>query len=533
VSVTPAGSGGSGVGGNGGIGGNTTAPFSPAAGAFRRLTTSEFRNSVTDLLGPVTIGEIEPDSWSAGFATVGASEVSLSATGVEKYQNVIDAMTTEVFANTARRDQLVGCVPANAQDSACFRSYITRFGRLAWRRTLTTAQIDRYVQLAGSLSTTLGDVWQGVRQTTNALLGSPYFLYRAERGKPTPADAKVWAYSSFEMASRLSYFLTNTAPDALLLGAAERDALATAAGVQAEAERLLAGAPGRRSIGTFATELYRLEVVAARAKDATRFPQYTPALKDAIVREVPAALQALLLDDNASAMSMFTNRSTFVNLELARLYGLPTAGLTTTSWTRVSLPADGPRAGILGSAAFLGLNATQLEGSPTNRGKFLREQVFCQTIPDPPPDVSTNLPDPPAGVILTKREKLAAHEVKPTCAACHSLMDPLGLPMENFDAIGQYRATDQGKTIDVSGDVDGVKFVGPAALGDLLSKNEEVMSCMVRNVYRFATGRHESPGEERVIADLGAKFKTSGNKMRGLMLDIVTSDGFRLVAPGM
>jgi hypothetical protein len=230
---------------------------------------------------------------------------------------------------------------------------------------------------------------------------------------------------------------------------------------------------------------------------------------------------------------MFTSRSTFVNLELARLYGLPTAGLTNTSWTRVTLPADGPRAGILGTAAFLGLNATQLEGSPTNRGKFIREHVFCQTIPDPPPDVTTNLPDPPPGVILTKREKLSAHQTKPTCAACHSLMDPLGLPMENFDAIGGYRATDQGKTIDVSGDVDGVKFVGPAALGDLLSKNDEVMSCMVRNVYRYATGHHESPGEERVIAELGARFKTSGHKMRGLMLDIVTSDGFRLVAPGM
>ena len=510
-----------------------TPAFSPAPGAFRRLTASEFQNSMRDLLGPVAIGELEPDTFSAGFATVGASEVSLSSTGVEKYQNVIDAATTEVFADTARRDKLVGCVPANAQDSACFRSFVTRFGRLAWRRPLTAAQTDRFVQLAGSLSTTLGDVSQAVRLTANALLASPYFLYRAELGKPTPADAKVWAYSSLEMASRLSYFLTNSAPDATLLGAAERDALTTVDGVRAEADRLLAGETGRRSIGNFATELFRLEVVGARAKDPTLFPQYTPALKNAIVREVPAVMQSLVLDANASAMSLFTTRSTFVNLDLARLYGLPTAGLTADSWTRVMLPADGPRAGILGAAAFLGLNATQKEGSPTNRGKFIREQMFCQVIPEPPPGVVTNIPDPPAGVILTKREKLVAHQSVASCAACHQVMDPLGLPMENFDAIGQFRATDQGKTIDVSGNLDGVPFVGPAALGDLLSKSDEVMSCMVKNLYRYATGHHEGMGEERVIADLGNRFKTSGHKMRTLMLDIVTSDGFRLVAPGM
>jgi len=133
---------------------------------------------------------------------------------------------------------------------------------------------------------------------------------------------------------------------------------------------------------------------------------------------------------------------------------------------------------------------------------------------------------------MTKRDKLAKHrEQGATCAGCHSLMDPLGLPLENFDAIGAYRATDQGLTIDVSGDLDGKAFNGPIELGQILSQSDQASSCLVRNLYRYATGVTEAAGQEPTIAQLATQFQAESRDLRKLMLDLVSSDGFRLVSP--
>lgn len=196
----------------------------------------------------------------------------------------------------------------------------------------------------------------------------------------------------------------------------------------------------------------------------------------------------------------------------------------------MELPADGLRAGLLGTGAFLSLYANQKEGSPTQRGKFIRQFLLCQKIPDPPPNVSTVLKDPPPGVVLTKREKLSAHREQATCAGCHQLMDPMGLPLENFDAIGQYRQTEHGRTIDASGDFNGTPFNGPVELGKLLAQSPDVSACLVRNLYRYATGHSEVDGEQPLIAQLSTSFAASGHDFQNLMLDLVTSDGFRFVA---
>ncbi|MEO8183492.1 MAG: DUF1592 domain-containing protein, partial [Deltaproteobacteria bacterium] len=378
--------------------------FAPGKGALKRLTDSEFRNSLRDLLGDVTLGELEPDSWSDGFAKVGSSVVSISANGVDKYQLAIDSATAQVFADATRRAALVGCEPQLAEDP-CVDAFIARFGRSSWRRPLTEAQVLRYGELARSTATLLGDVTEAVRLTTNALLFSPYFLYRLERGQADPSS-RWWRFDSYEMASRLAYFLANTTPDATLLEAAERDGLATAEGVRGQAERLLGSVTGRQSIGNFATELFRLAIVRTRAKDPDRFPTYTSTLQSAMAREVPAMFESVVFDERAPALDLFTTRRTFVNRELASLYGLDATGLTDESWVAVDLPPDGLRAGLLGTGAFLSVYANQKEGSPTQRGKFIRELLLCQEIPDPPPDVSTVIEDPPPGVVLTKRERL-------------------------------------------------------------------------------------------------------------------------------
>jgi len=539
--ATPTGTG-AGSGGGAGTGAGTAgtsgtggAPvvFAPSPGAYRRLTASAFRNSLRDLLqGPVTIGNIEPDSWSvAGLASVSAATVSVSAAGVEQYQTAIDAATSQAFADATRRSKLLGCTPKSTTDTACFQSFVTRFGRLAWRQPLTSAQVTRYTDLIANVAATLGDVNEGMRAGMQGLLLSPNFLYRLERGAPPAAAGNgFWQYTSGEVAARLSYFLTNSTPDATLLDLADSKGLDTKEAILAQADRLLGTAAGRESVGNFASELYQLQIIASRAKDP-KFTEYTPALQTAMTQEIPAMFQAIVFDRNASALELLTTRNTFATKELAGLYGLPTTGLSSTSVSAVALPADGLRAGLLTTAGFLSLYANQEEGSPTQRGKFIRETILCQTIPLPPPDVSTVLPDPPAGVIYTKRQRLSMHESQPSCAGCHRLMDPLGLPLENFDAIGKYRSTDQGQPIDASGDLDGSKFNGPVELGQVLAARPEVADCLVRNMYRYGTGHVDAASERPVLDALKSTFRTGGYHVRDLMRDIVASDGFRFVAP--
>lgn len=251
-----------------------------------------------------------------------------------------------------------------------------------------------------------------------------------------------------------------------------------------------------------------------------------------MIREVPSMFEDLVFEQRAPATDLFSTRTTYVNSDLAKHYGLDATGLSSSSWAKVTLPENGLRAGYLGTAAFLSEFANQKEGSPTQRGKFIRTVLLCGVIPEPPPNVATTLADPASGVHQTKRQKLEVHrEQGGTCSGCHALMDPLGLPLENFNAIGAYRETDGGLPIDVTGSLDGVDFNGPIEMGRLLSESERAASCLVRNFYRFATGVLEAKEQEPAIAQLSNQFQSEGRDLQSLMLHLVTSDGFRLVAP--
>lgn len=512
----------------------TPVAFEPAPGAFRRLTKSAFRNSLGDLLGgPVEVGELEPDSWSVGgLPTVSAAAVAISPRGVELYQVVVEEVVNEVFADTPRRDAVLGCQPAATTDTACFQSFVSTFGRRAFRQPLTDAQVTRYTDLITEAATVLDDSYEGMKAGVMGLLTSPYFLYRLEAGEPAATgDSGFWQYTSHEAASRLSYFLTNSTPDEELLDMADRGELQTADQIRAQAERLLDSEAGRESVGNFATELFQLPLIETRAKDPELFPGYTSTLQAGMAAEVPAMLQSIVFDRGASALELFTTRSTFVNDELAALYGLPNPN-TPTGLTSAELPADGLRAGLLGTAGILSMFGNQKEGSPTLRGKFVREVLLCQPIPAPPGDVSTVLPDPPTGVVYTKREKLEMHMADPACAVCHALTDPIGLTLENFDAIGNLRDNDNGKAIDVTGDLSGTGFNGPVELGRLLAETPSTATCLAKHMYRYGTGHVETTAErETVLKDLSSLFEASGYDLRNLMLEIVSTDGFRLVAP--
>jgi hypothetical protein len=273
-------------------------------------------------------------------------------------------------------------------------------------------------------------------------------------------------------------------------------------------------------------EIDRLLSVAA-TKDPSLFPEYVPTLQDAIVREMRGTWESLAFDDKTSALDLFSTTKVVVNAELATIYGLSATDLTSTTFVLRSLPADGPRVGILGELGFLSEFANQKEGSPTLRGKFMRESFMCSIVPPPPPDVT----DPPANMPLTKRQRLEIHRINPACNACHGLMDPMGLPLETFDAIGRYRTTDHGLPIDPSGEFDGLPVTDARSLGQTMSTSVAVANCLVRRYYSYAIGHEERQQDQSVLNTLAASFQASGYKLRDLVLDIATNDAFTSVAP--
>jgi hypothetical protein len=420
----------------------------------------------------------------------------------------------------------VGCDPAAITDEACARSFLQGFGRRAFRRPLDDEELGRYVSLAEDAATTLGDFHAGLEFAVAALLQSPNFLFRVEVGEPDPSDSSRLRYTGYEMASRLSFLFWNTTPDDVLLDAAEAGELVTTAGLVGQVARLLDDPRTRAAMSNFHAERLGIEGLEMITKDAELFPAMSPALASSMREDILRTLDYLAFEEPADFRSVFDTRVAFVDGALAGLYGLPAPA---SGIERAELPADELRLGLLGKAGLLAQNAHVTQTSPTLRGKFVRERVLCQSIPAPPNNVVTIIPEPNPDA-PTMRERLAAHREVASCAACHALMDPIGLAFENFDAIGRYRDTDDGHALDTSGDLDGATFADPKQLASLLRGLPEASDCLVRQLYRYAVAHVESAGEIPVIDALAQDFERSDYGFAELLSAVVQSDGFRYAA---
>jgi len=506
-------------------------PFEAAPGMLRRLTRTQFRNAMKDVFGyTVDINNLDADSWDANFASIGAAVVVTSDQGAEQYNTAVEAAVNQVFNGAAAtRSQFIGCTPTGQASDACLRGYIQTLGLRAWRRPLTSAELDGFGALAASASTTLASPLEGARWATVALFESPYFLYRPELGA-TSAGGGL-RFTGYETAERLAFLLWNSLPDQTLLDQAASGALATADGMRTAAARMLAATAGREAVGNFAEEYLRLDRIATQAKDPMLFPAYGANLQAGMVRDMRDTWTSVVFDDNASAMDLFTTTKVVVNSDLATLYGLDPTGLTSTIFQTRSLPVDGPRAGILSKAALLSEFANQQSGSPTLRGRFIRESLICQTVPPPPPGVNTAAVDQPTNVPMTKRQRLEAHRSAALCASCHNLMDPLGLPLESFDAIGKYRTLDNGLPVDPTSTFEGQAIADSRGLGVAVSQSVSVAQCFVQKYYQYAVGHELRDADGSVLNALAKAFHSSGYKMQDLILAAVTSDAFSSVAP--
>jgi hypothetical protein len=502
--------------------------YAAPAGMLRRLTSTQFRNAVRDVFGVDTdVTQLDGDSWDGNFAVIGAASVVTSDLGAERYETAIENAVNTVFADATARAKFIGCTPTGGTSDTCVRGLVQNLGLRAWRRPLVTAELDRLMSVAATAATTLGSPIEGARWAIVALFASPNFLYRPELG--APATDGTLRLTGYEMASRLAFLVWNSLPDQTLLDAAASGSLGTADGIKAAVERMLDAPAGREAASAFAEEYLRLDRIQTQAKDPSLFPEYATALQAGMVRDIRDTWAVLAFDDKASVLNLFTTPTVVVNKELATLYGLDTSGLTSTNFVTRSLPADGPRLGLLSKAGFLSEFANQKEGSPTLRGRYMQEQLLCTPIPNPPPDVNTMLPDLP-NMPMTKRQRLEAHRTVPSCSGCHEYMDPLGLPLENFDAIGRYRTTDQGLMIDPSGSFDGIDVADSRALGAAIAGDVNVGRCIFRKYYSYAMGHVERAEDGSVENALVDSFQASGFKLRDLIVSLVTSDAFSTVA---
>jgi hypothetical protein len=505
-----------------------TAAFTPAPSTLRRLTTVQYRNSLRDLLPGTTVKvDLEPDTALEGLYSIGAARVSLSPTATEQFETVALDVAHQAMSNTATRGALVGCTPAGMTDDGCARSFITKFGRRAWRRDLTDEEITRWATLATTASGMVKDFHGGLEYALAGLLQSPHFIYREELGAADPAEPTRRVFGGYELASRLSYLLLNTTPDDTLLDAAKAGQLGSPAGLGAQAQRLLAQAGAHDAMSSFFAELYQLDQLDNLPQLPAAFPLMTPTLGASMRAETLKVLDDIALGGDNDYRNFFDTTTTYVNAELAKVYGL--TGVTGTALVKTTLPANGPRAGFLGQASFLAMSSHADSGSPTRRGKFIREVLLCSAVPAAPPDVDTTFPvDAPGATKRTTRQKLEQHRTAgSSCMACHSVMDPVGLGLENFDGLGTYRTMEAGQTIDASGNLDGATFTDARGLSAALKNHSKLASCLARGVLRYAMGHVETDGEQSVVDAVSAQFATDGYKFKSLLYSVVASASFR------
>lgn len=499
-----------------------------APAALPRLTAEQYRNTLVELFGKAApSGPLEDDTKPYLFYNIGASTTTLSELGVQLYEESADALSRYAFADPARRAAFVGCTPA-APGDACVESFLRKFGRRVVRRPLTEDEVARWLNVSKTLADP--DAWEGLRLAVAGLIQSPHFLYRVDLGSAGESASRR-KLDGYELASRLSFLLWNQGPDEALLDAAERGELDTREGVAMAAERLLDDPRARGAVQAFFRQYLDLGRLEGINRNPATYPLFTPGITDAMRREVELIVDDLVFETRGDARSIFSTRTTYVNTDLAALYGVDAPGATKTEFVEVELPADGPRAGILTFGAFLTMNAHESYTSPTARGKYVRERVLCLEVPAPPPGVDTSLDPVPMGEPpKTVRERMEQHRTNPSCASCHSFMDPPGFLFEHFDSSGAYRTVQEGVLpIDSSGDLDGTPLADARGLATILETDPRVGRCMVRQLYRHAQGRLETPGEALALEDLADRFAAASFDFRSLLIELVTHDAFRFV----
>ncbi|HVI02463.1 MAG TPA: DUF1592 domain-containing protein, partial [Enhygromyxa sp.] len=418
------------------------------------------------------------------------------------------------------RDLIVTCDPALDGEEACLRQIIDEFVTRAWRRPLTPTEVDALMGLYQVVVDEGEGFDDALRVILEAALISPHFLFRVELD-PDPTSLEPHPINDYELASRLSYFLWSSMPDAELFALAAAGTLHEPEVLEQQVERMLADSRSEALVQNFAGQWLYIRALDDLFKDTWTFPNFDDDLRASMRVEMQEFFRSFITE--ARPMSDLINgTSTVVDDRLAAIYGVEPVG---NGWVALDL-AELPRRGLLTSPGLMTVLSHPETTSPVKRGKWILDQLLCLPPPPPPPDIDIPPPDPDAGE--TMREQLAKHREDPLCASCHDLMDPLGLAFENYDAIGQWRTHDKEFLIDASGEVptDGDTFQNAVELADLLAADQEFPGCTVRKTFIYALGRGLTLDDVDYLDAIEAEFVLADMRFPDLIKLIVTSDPF-------
>jgi hypothetical protein len=503
-------------------------PLEPGPAVTSRLTRAQYHASVEDLFGPdlALSVALEPNVRVSGLEALGHGVAATSPRGVEQYEIAAYELAAQAVSED-RRVRWIGCTPAGTTDDDCAREGLSGLAQRAWRRPVTDAELDGLVTVSALAAETLDDFWRGLEFGVAAVLQSPHFLFRVEKGQVDAEGRRT--LTPYEVATRLSFLLWDGPPDQALLDAAASGALDTPDGIDAEAQRMLEDPRAKQGLRSWLVDLLHLDGLDSMEKDPALFPNISPTLGAAAREETLLGAEHLVFTEDDDFRKLLTTRTTFVDRELAALYQVAAPELE--GFAQVELPAREARRGLFGQVSFLALNSHSTSTSATLRGLAIREALLCDPPPPPPSGVDTSIPESDADK-PTLRDRVESHLTVVACKGCHEKMDLLGLPFENYDAIGRWRDTENGYEIDASGQLDGIAFSGPAELGAVVQQDHRFAACLVRQVVRRALGREPAEGEEAALEALTASFVHRDGRVVPLWLDLVTRPLFtRLEAP--
>jgi hypothetical protein len=482
-----------------------------------------------DLLGTTTHPSVDfnfpADDRGDDFDNT-ADVLTVSPLHATCYDNAASALVSAAMASPAQRALLVNCDLA-AGGAACARASLEAFAPRAWRRPVASAEIDRLMALV-TLATTQGDSTEvGFDLAMRAAIESPNFIYRPEID-PSSTSLTPHPLNDYELASRLSYFLWSSMPDDQLFAAAKAGNLHEQSTLTSHVARMLADPKAQALIDNFAGQWLFIRLIDEVTPDPTLFPQFDAPLRAALKSETQLLFREVAFN-GLPADQLLTAQFTFANDRLAQYYGLPPVGSTTPQ--RVDLSGNTQRRGFLSHGGFLTVNSHADRTSPVLRGKYVLTELLCENIPPPPANVNAMIMPDPTGV-KTLRQVLEGHVSNPECASCHSLMDPIGFGMENYNAVGAYRTMDGTLPIDSTGTLpSGQKFSGLMDLTKIIGSDPAFPKCMATKLYTYALGRGmvlTDPNNLDVpsVAAVSSGFAANGLKFQDLAARIVMTPTF-------
>ncbi len=494
----------------------TAGPHVVAAAFVRR-----FEGPVQDLITPL--------DWSIASTSIA------DAYGFTTLPHLMDMAITGPFAATGvsatpSRARIFTCEPKSAaQQTQCAQQIVSGLASQAFRRRASERDVNALMALYKK-GAAEGGFEEGIRMALEGVLASPRFVFRFEE-KPAAARAgQTYSLADVDLASRLSFFLWATGPDAELLRLAEAGRLSRPAELEQQVTRMLAD-PRADVLGArFAGQWLRLQDLDKINPDVRFYPDFDEQLKVSMRKETEAFFRNILRA-NRPVTDLFTADYTFVDERLARHYGYP--GIVGPEMRRVAYP-DSRRRGILGHASILTLTSEAERTSPVLRGKWVMEVLLGTPPPAPPPNVPTldATPDAEGGRMRTVRERMEQHRKNPACMSCHRMIDPIGLALENFDVTGAWRIKDNGMPVDpASALYDGTPLASASDLQNALMKRQGVLvQVFAENLTTYALGRRLAPGDMPLVRRIVRQAATADYTLPAFVRGIVLSPAFRMKA---